>query len=101
MAAKNKTVPKTTSVTEIWLIGQMNQTFTNTSKLPTLREPMSVFFYHHTDEKKSIKQSARITVTELIGIWGKSGVPTSRSYDIEIRLFKIHAEWQCLKKALH
>ena len=63
-----------------------------------LREALSVFFYHHIEEKHTIQVSAELTVNEVLEIWKKTYIPTARSYDIVTQLIKIHSEWQGLKK---
>ena len=95
------TKPKTRAKTNIWLIGPVNETIEQRTKLPTLRETLSVFFYYHKDQKENLKDSARLTVTEVIEFWQRAGIPTSRSYYVEKRLLKVHNEWQTLKKAIN
>lgn len=98
---QNSDKPKTRSKSQIWLIGPVNERIVQQSKLPSLRETLSVFFYNHKECKKTLKESARITVAEVLGFWQKAGIPTARSYDAELRLLKVHTEWQCLKKAIN
>ena len=64
-----------------------------------IRETLSVFFYHHRENNKTLKDSARITVSEILTIWQKAAIPTAYSYHIENRLLKVHQQWQCLSKA--
>jgi hypothetical protein len=93
--------PKTRSNTNIWLVGPTNDRIQQNSRLPTLRDTLSVFFYHHKEEKRTLKDSARLTVSEVCGFWKKAGIPTALSYDVEKRILKTHAEWQCLKKTIN
>lgn len=90
---------KTRSECQIWLIGTVNERMVNRGKLPSLRETLSVLFYHHKEQKNTLTESARTTVLEVLSFWQKAAIPTARSYDIEKRLLRVHAEWQCLKKA--
>ena len=49
----------------------------------------------------TLKESARQAVAEVMDFWGKAGIPTSRSYDVEKCLINLHTEWQTLKKAVN
>ena len=77
---------------DLWWIGPVRDTFVQTTRLPTIRETLSVFFYHHRENNKTLKDSARITVSEILTIWQKAAIPTAYSYHIENRLLKVHQQ---------
>ena len=91
--------PKTRSISDVWLIGPVNSTIPQHSRLPSLREVLSVFFYFHNDQRLTLSESAKSTADIVLHIWSKAAIPTSHRSDIIKRILKVHAEWQCLKKA--
>jgi hypothetical protein len=100
-AMTSNATPQTRSKMQVWLIGSVSTGITQSHKLPSLRETLSVFFHHHKEDKLTLKESSEQTVKEVLKCWVKAGIPTARSYDITSRLLKVHAEWQGLKKAIN
>ena len=69
------------------------------SKLPSTRQVLGRFFYLHTVEKKTVKESAAKTTTELVQFWQKARIPTRQEYHIINKIKQQHQIWQGLKKA--
>ena len=76
----------------MWLIGAPDSNLNQTNKLPLLQETLSVFFYHNKELNIVLKESAEVTVQQVLDIWEKVGIPTAHWYDIVKRVLKIHNE---------
>ena len=96
MASSSENTSKNTR--GIWLIGGLLETITG-SKLPSTRQVLGRFFYLHTVEKKTVKESAAKTTTELVQFWQKARIPTRQEYHIISKIKQQHQIWQGLKKA--
>lgn len=87
----------TRNKTEIWLIGQVASQF-NQTKLPTIREALSVLFHYKQEQNQTIKESTYSTVNDILLIWDKARIPTRQKIHVVQKLEKIFNEWQNLKK---
>jgi len=68
------------------------------SKLPSHRQVLSFFFYHHISKKNTIKDSATTVVNELSIFWKKAKIPIICK-DIAIaKGEKLYKHYQSLKK---
>ncbi|KAK0175066.1 hypothetical protein PV327_008850 [Microctonus hyperodae] len=67
-------------------------------KLPTLKEVMCVFFYQLHVLKHSIKQSAKNAVDQVVKLWEKNHISTSRSDNIVKKILRCHSKWLKLQK---
>ena len=85
-------------MTEIWFLGsQINKRIG--SKLPSKREMLSVFFYHHITEKNTIRESATVVSDIILEFWNKAGI-FFKSKKILIPVIEIeHKTWKNLKKS--
>lgn len=87
----------TRTKTEIWLVGQISSQL-NQTKLPTVREALSVFFYYKQELNQTVKESTYSTVNDIQQIWDKARIPTRQKIHIVQKLEKIFNEWKNLKK---
>lgn len=90
----------TRNSTQLYLIGDPINVIP-TTKLPSIGQALQRFFYIHLQEKKSIKESANITINEILEIWGKAHIPTTQSYNAIAKLKSVHKKWSNLKKRIN
>ena len=81
----------------IWLVGSTSAAITG-SKLPSNRQVFSRFFYLHTDQNKTIQDSATTTARELFVFWEKARIPVRQEYNIINKIKDLFGKWQMLKK---
>ena len=86
--------------TSVWLVGNVvsDSIFPVQSKLPTLREVYSYFLRLHLHEKKSIRDSARNCIQELIPFWERAGIPTKDVRNATDRLVDKYNEYLSMRK---
>lgn len=82
---------------QIYLIGHQIKNFVG-CKLPTIKEVMSLFFYHQCSQKLTIKQSALITVENVFELWSKTGIPTCAKNSAIRKVIHHHILWKNLLK---
>jgi len=100
MATKSnsvKPVPSTRSVTEMWLIGQV-QTELPGNVLPTTGDVLKYFFYYHHVLKKSVPESAKCASHILINIWNRARILTSHQPYVIAKLKEVVDEYNLIKK---
>lgn len=83
--------------TEIWLIGYTRSTLLP-SKLPSVKEVMSLFFYYKNVMNNANKESASRTVNDVLALWQKASIPTKDKQHVISKILKYFKEWQNLKK---
>ncbi|ESO05704.1 hypothetical protein HELRODRAFT_171365 [Helobdella robusta] len=64
----------TRSMTNIWLIGQL-QSELSVNVLPTTGDVLRMFFYYHQVEKKT--ESAKLSSDKVMDMWNKARIPTT------------------------
>jgi len=87
----------TRSKTAIWLVGFEESELIG-SKLPSNRQILSVFFYHHKSLKKSIRESARTAIRQVSVFWDKAKIPLRPEQHAITQLEQLHEKWVKLKK---
>ena len=55
--------------------------------------------YHHTEEKRTVKDSAKLAIKATLNFWEKARIPTQRIDSAERKLLKLYDEYCLLKKA--
>lgn len=88
---------KIRSKSAVWLIG-FEEDKLNGSKLPSNRQVLSVFFYHHRSLKKPIHDSSRDVIREAVKFWDKARIPIQPEHRAVLKLEKLHEKWIKLKK---
>ena len=92
------TTTATRSKDSVYLIGNVSGDFIMGSKLPTIGQSLSFFFYKHNEEKLTIRESASATVDEINKMWVKANVPTCQKKHGITRLEKLFKTWVTLRK---
>ena len=86
------------SVCHIEFVGPENDTI-NGARLPVAGQVFSHFMYNHRTLKKTIRDSARITVREVHAkFWSKTTIPVAQEIKSIDKLEKLHTEWKVLLK---
>lgn len=83
---------------DIYLIGEITPQIQG-RKLPTNRQVLQVFLYHHLKEKLTIRKSSDQTVSEIITYWNRVGIPVSANSQCIVKLEKLHSKWLSMKKS--
>lgn len=68
------------------------------SKLPSIRQVMSVFFYNMRCVKLNSRNSAQLTIRKAVIFWEKARIPTRKLQHCISKLLKLYTEWQELQK---
>lgn len=89
---------KLRSDTDYYLIGFEEYDILG-AKLPTLRQVLKVFFFHHHTERQSLRESSKLAVQKVKSIWSKSGIKTREDKHCIDKLEAHYKEWQNMKKS--
>lgn len=81
----------------IFLIGNPNPNVFG-CKLPTVKEVMSVFFYHHVVLKETINHSAGNTIIKVEKQWYSAGLSVCGRQNAIKKLLGLHCKWKSLQK---
>ena len=82
----------------VWLVGKPQKDIT-CSNLPTNLLVLKKLLYHHTEEKRTVKDSAKLAIKATLNFWEKARIPTQRIDSAERKLLKLYDEYCLLKKA--
>lgn len=63
-------------------------------KLPSNRQVLATLFYNLRTVKLNLRDSARITIQEVLIYWEKARIPTKHLKDCITKLEKLHAQWR-------
>lgn len=96
MASTNTPVSTRTSA-EVWLIGKP-VAYMSHARLPSNRDVLKTFDFHHVEEKQTVRQSVKNTVMSVLEIWEKARIPTQRIDAAERKLNKLVEKYNSLKK---
>lgn len=89
--------PRTRSETDMWLIGQLSDSLTST-KLPSKKEVMALFYHHKQVTKKTVCEAAHATANDVIAVWAKAHIPTRLKKHVVERIQSLFKEYDKLKK---
>ena len=84
--------------TDVWIIGPCSDSLSQT-KLPTIRQVLSLFFYLHKVEMKTVRDSSRAAVRATLHLWEKARIPTTIERNAIEKLEKAFDQWVRLKKS--
>lgn len=98
-AAKRK-LRSTDVQIDIKLVGTVSFAI-NGSKLPSKRQVLQLMFYHMRLGNLNARDSARITVREVIIFWEKARIPTPKESRSIEKLEKIYNKWKELQKNIN
>jgi hypothetical protein len=90
----------TRSATNIWLIGPAEEKI-NGMKLPTNRQMLAVFFHQHKILGKTVRDSSRYAVREVVKMWSMARIPTTIEGSAIEKLEIMFNRWQKLKKNIN
>lgn len=68
------------------------------AKLPSNKQVLSKFLYHHTVEKKTLRESSKTTFIAVKSFWEKAGIPTRASQHCQSKIENLYTKWFNLKK---
>lgn len=89
---------KLRSDTDYYLIGSEQSDILG-AKLPTLRQVLTVFLFHHHSENMSLRYSSKLTIEKVKLFWNKSGVKTREDNHCIEKIEADYREWQNIKKS--
>jgi hypothetical protein len=87
----------TRSKTEIWLIGQEERQILG-SKVPSIRQALSLFFYHHRTQEQTIRVSSTAVVKVVEKFWKKARPEVRQKQHSVTKLEQLFHIWGALKK---
>lgn len=90
----------TRGATKAWLIGQPQKDIT-TARLPSKRQVLQKFLFHHQTEKQTVAQAIKMTIPAVLEYWEKARVPAQRVDNAERKLKKLHQEYADLRKTMN
>ena len=71
------TMASTRSKIEVYLLGSIEQSITG-SKLPSKKQVLQVFLYHHMEQKKTKSDAAMETMKLVEDFWERAQIPTQK-----------------------
>ena len=92
------TTKATRKATKIWLIGHPNPQPMMGTRLPSLKEVLSRFFYFHNQEKKTVKEAANLVVEEVFLFWEKAKITTKEKHHAAKKVTNEYELWRALGK---
>ena len=81
----------------IYLLGNYESTITG-SKLPSVKQVLSVLFFNLRVVKLNLRESATLAVQEAIIFWEKSRIPTRDVKHCISKLEALYDEWRQIQK---
>ncbi|ESO11094.1 hypothetical protein HELRODRAFT_167628 [Helobdella robusta] len=87
----------TRSMTNIWLIGQL-QSELPVNVLPTTGDVLGMFFYYHQVEKKTVPESAKLSSDKVMDMWNKARIPTTYHTHVVEKVKSVVDDYKLIKK---
>jgi len=81
----------------VYLIGSYNKEILGT-KLPSYKQSFGHFLYLHHVEKKTIRESSRLTIDAVSNLWKRAGIPIRAEQHSIRKLESVFQEWRGLQK---
>lgn len=98
IASANLAMASTRSKKEIYyLIGSVEEVITG-SKLPSKKQVLQVFIYHHLQQKKTKKDAAKYTLVEVENFWERARIPVQKPQRAKENILRLYEKWVNLKK---
>lgn len=79
---------------QYFLIGSSSSILKVSRKLPTLREILQNFIYHHCENGKTIKDSTSLVLNSALLMWNKRNIAIKRLDKCQNVLKNAYNEWQ-------
>lgn len=67
-------------------------------KLPSNRQVLCALFYNLRTVKLTLRESAKLTIREVLIFWQKARIPAKDEQNAITKLEKLHVEWRILQK---
>ncbi|ESN96797.1 hypothetical protein HELRODRAFT_184442, partial [Helobdella robusta] len=87
----------TRSMTNIWLIGQL-QSELPVNVLPTTGDVLRMFFCYHQVEKKTVPESAKLSSDKVMDMWNKARIPTTYHTHVVEKVKSVVDDYKLIKK---
>jgi len=87
----------TRSRTFVYLIGSTNLEIRG-NKLPSNGQILKVFFYNHTDLKKTVHDAAVTTIDMAIPFWDRARIPLRAKQHLITKLENLFGKWRNIEK---
>ena len=97
MACAQSTASATRKQTEIWLIGQMSDSLSNT-KLLSKKEVMALFYHYKTIQKQTVRDACHSAASDVLEVWEKAHIPTRLRKHVIDKIEGLFKEYDKLKK---
>jgi len=89
--------PVTRKETDVWLVGQLSSTLSDT-KLPSKKEVMALFFHYKQDMQKTVRDASHCTAEDVLKVWAKATIPTRLKKHVVNKVEDLFREWEKLRK---
>lgn len=98
MSDSSPSPKKLRSVTkDVYLIGREYHQIMG-SKLPSIKQVLSVLFFNTRTVKLSVRESANLVIDEVLIFWKKARIPPRQTPNCVSKLIKLYEEWDKLHK---
>ena len=97
MAYAQTTTPITRKQSEIWLIGQMSDSLSNT-KLPSKKEVMALFYHYKKVHKQTVREACHSAASDVLEVWEKARIPTRRNKHVIDKIEDLFKDYEKLRK---
>ena len=98
--AASRLVTVTRNSTDIWLIGPVSEEIRG-NKPPTYHQVLSAFFHQHKILAKTVRDSSRFAVRDVLRLWSMARIPTTLVRNAIGKLEDMFYRWKKLKKDMH
>lgn len=83
---------------EVYLVGNMNNQIVG-SKLPSIKQVLSVLFYNLRHVKLNLRENARLVFKEIVLFWEKARIPVRDEHHCILKLEKLYQNLRELQKS--
>lgn len=83
---------------EVYLVGNVNNQIVG-SKLPSIKQVLSVLFYNLRHVKLNLRESARLVFKEIVLFWQKARIPVRDEQHCILKLEKLYQNLRELQKS--
>ncbi|XP_045104729.1 uncharacterized protein LOC123500125 [Portunus trituberculatus] len=87
----------TRSKTEVYLLGSLEHSITGT-KLPSKKQVLQVFLYHHLQQRKTKNNAAVDTMAVVEEFWKRARIPMQKPQRARENIIRLYEKWVALKK---
>ena len=95
--ATSSTSPATRQKDQVYLLDTKTDVITGL-KLPSIRQCLGYFLYHHLDLQKTRRESSSVVIETVLEFWHRARIPTRAIHHCRQKLEDLFDEWRMLKK---